>query len=144
MTTIPDDNLIGFYASFMTPDSDQNLIKNYLWSEDGLKNKLSSIKWQTYGHDFHLILFQFYVKPIPALRNNLRKIENYRRKEKSIGVPIIIDEANFFSLNVIERQKFLTNTILIKIDLLREKVKRNKLDLDVSKLKEDIAKLLAD
>jgi macrodomain Ter protein organizer (MatP/YcbG family) len=74
----------------------------------------------------------------------LRKIENYRRKEKSIGVPIIIDEANFFSLNAIERQEFLTNTILTKIDLLREKVKRNKLDLDVSKLKEDIARLLAD
>jgi hypothetical protein len=40
MTTQPDDNILGFYANLMVPDSDQEVIKNYLWGADGLRNKL--------------------------------------------------------------------------------------------------------
>mgnify|MGYP000203353182 CR=1 FL=1 len=40
MTDKIDENIIGFYASFNAGETDQELIKNYLWSENGLKNKI--------------------------------------------------------------------------------------------------------
>jgi hypothetical protein len=134
MTTTNSDNLLGFYASFNGPGKDQDEIKNYLWGKNGLKEKLLSIKWQDYGNDFHLILFQFHTNPIPYERENLRIIENYRRKEKAIGIPIIVDDDNFFNLKEIQRQLFFKQTMIERLGLLKEKVKRNKLDLDIDKL----------
>ena len=67
---------------------------------------------------------------------------NYRRKEKSIGIPVILDQENFFKLTETDRQKFFHSTILIRLEFLREKVKRNKLDLDIEKLKTDAGKIL--
>ena len=138
MTTTNSDNLLGFYASFNGPGKDQDEIKNYLWGENGLKEKLLSLKWQDYGNDFRLILFQFHTNPIPYERENLRVIENYRRKEKSIGIPIIVDNENFFKLDEIKRQDFFRTTIIDRLQLLKEKVKRNKLDLDIDKLIPDV------
>lgn len=40
MATIENDNLIGFYANFNFGDNDQEVVKDYLWGEHGLKNKL--------------------------------------------------------------------------------------------------------
>jgi hypothetical protein len=121
MTTIEDGNLIGFYASFGFDDNDEELVKTYLWGDNGLKDKLKSLKWQEYGQDVHLILFQFYVKPIQYLRDNLREIENYRRKEKSIGISLIIDEQNFFKLDATDGQVFLKKAILNKLEILKER-----------------------
>ena len=142
MTAIVEDNIFGFYANFISGETEQDKVKSYLWGENGLRETLKPLKWQNYGYDFHLILFQIYVKPIPHLRNALKEIESYRRNEKSIGIPIIIDENNFFILNEKDRQKFFLTTIQIKLNLLREKVKRNKLDLDIEKLKIDVDRLL--
>ena len=41
-----------------------------------------------------------------------------------------------------DRQKFFQTTIQNKLDLLKEKVKRNKLDLEIDKLKLDVDRLL--
>jgi len=143
MTTIKDDSLIGFYASLNSGEDEQELVKKYLWGDNGLKEKLKTLKWFDYGQDFHLILFQFYVRPIPYLRENLREIENYRAKEKSIGIPMIIDEDNFFRHNTADKDLFLKQTMLDKLDLLKPKLKRNELDLDIERLKCDIEKLLS-
>ena len=134
------NNIIGFYASFNFEEKE--IVKKYLWKENGLTEKLKSLEWKFYGEDFHLILFQVYVKPIPYTRANLREIENYRGKEKAIGIPIIIDEDNFFKLEEKGRQKFFQETIDMKLDLLKEKIRRNKLDLDIEKLKDDVRRLL--
>ena len=142
MTAIEDDNIFGFYASFQSGETDQELVKQYLWGETGLKEKLKSLKWQAFGQDFHLILFEIYVKPIPYLRDALKEMGNYRRKEKSIGIPVILDQENFFKLNENDRHKFFHSTILKRLELLKEKVKRNKLDLDIEKLKTEADKLL--
>lgn len=138
VTAITDDNLIGFYTSFNFGESEKDRVHEYLWGDKGLKNKLKGLKWQSYGQDFHLILFEIYVSPIPYLRKELKEIGSYRRKEKSVGIPIILDGENFFQLNESERQKFFERTIQNKLDLLKLKVKRNKLDLHVTKLKSDI------
>ncbi len=143
MTAIEDDNIFGFYASFQSGESDQKLVKKYLWGEGGLKEQLKTLKWQPYGQDFHFILFEFYVNPIPNLRDALKEMGSYRSKEKSIGIPIIIDNANFFELNELNRQKFLKSALIKRLELLKEKVKRNKLDLDIQKLINDTEESLS-
>lgn len=140
MTAISDNNIFGFYASFNSGDTDQELVRTYLWGVNGLQELLKSLKWQTYGQDFHLILFEFYVKPIPALRDALKEIGSYRRKEKSIGIPIILNQDSFFELDEINRYKFFRSNIINRLELVKEKVKRNKLDLDVDRLKIDTEK----
>tara|TARA_R110000737_G_scaffold325231_1_gene338522 strand:+ start:249 stop:548 length:300 start_codon:yes stop_codon:yes gene_type:complete len=89
-----------------------------------------------------LILFEFYVNPIPYLRGNLKEIGSYRRKEKSIGIPIIIDDENFFKLHGAEQMDFLKQRILEKLVLVKEKVKRNKLDFKIDKLIMEAEKLI--
>jgi len=121
-----------------------DLFCSYIWGEKGICNTLKKLNHSDYGKDVILILFQFYVNPIPYLRANLREIENYRPKEKSIGIPVIVDDDNFFNLSEPDRFKFFQHTLLNKLDLLKEKVKRNKLDLDLIKLKSDLNRLLGD
>jgi hypothetical protein len=142
MSTIEDGNLIGFFADLGLDRTDDEVVKDYLWGDNGLDKKLSSLKWKDYGRDFELILFEFRVRPPQELQDVLRDIGNYRKKEKSIGITIIIGNGNFFRLNAADRQAFLKKTILERLDLLTAKVKRNKLDLDVSRLKSDVEKLL--
>lgn len=137
-----DENIIRFYASFNAGETDQELIKSYLWNDNGLKNKLAHLKWKNYGQDLQIILFQVYVKPIAYLRKNLRKIENYRPKEKSIGISVILDHKNFFKLSESDRQQFFAETIVEKLGLVELKVKRNKLDFDISQLIADVKKSL--
>lgn len=142
MTSIRDDNIFGFYASFMKGETEEEQVLQYLWGVSGLKEQLKSLKWQSFGDDIHLILFQIYVKPIPYLRNVLKEIGNFRRKEKSVGIQIILDQSNFFNLSETDRHKFFHITILKRLELLKEKVKRNKLDLDIEKLKTETNRLL--
>jgi hypothetical protein len=49
MTEKIDENIIGFFASFNASETDQELVKDYLWSDSGLKNKLAHLKWKNYG-----------------------------------------------------------------------------------------------
>ncbi|WP_395049770.1 hypothetical protein [Flavobacterium sp.] len=142
MTEVVDDNIFGFYANFQIGELEKEIVKTYLWGNEGLHQQLKSMKWQTYGQDFHLILFEFYVRPIPYLREALKEMGSYRRKEKSIGIPIIIDQENFFNLNEIERFNFFHSTILKRFEMLKEKVKRNKLDLNIEKLIIDTGELM--
>jgi hypothetical protein len=71
----------------------------------------------------------------------LKEIERYRPKERTIGIPIIIHDENFFNRTDFERRKFLKDVILEKLDLLANVVKRNKLDTDIELLKSDVQKL---
>lgn len=142
MTKKIDDNIIGFYASFNMDEADQEIVKSYLWSDNGLKSKLSHLKWEDYGNGLQIILFQVYVKPIPYEREKLKEIENYRPKEKSIGIPIILDNENFFKLSENDRQQFFAESIVKKLGLVELQVKRNKLDFNISQLISDVKESL--
>ena len=123
-------------------DEKGNSFRNYIWGQNGIKEKLILLKRENYGNDMNLILLEFYVNPIPYLRQNLKEIESYRKKEKAIGIPIIITDDNFFSKTEEERYRFLKESILTKMDLLETVVKKRKLDTDVKKLKADIDRIL--
>ncbi len=136
------ENLIGFYASFNAGETDQDLVKSYLWSENGFQYKLAHLNWKKYGTGLQKILFQIYVKPIPFERKNLREIEKYRPKEESIGIPIILDKENFFNLSESQRQQFFADTILEKLGMVELQVTRNNLDFNISLLIDDVKKSL--
>ena len=118
------------------------IFRGYIWGEHGICEILRKLKYQTYGKDLKIILFQFYVNPNSYLKENLKKIEDYRKKEKSIGIPIIVTDENFFNKSDIGRYKFLKETILSKMHILSETIKIKHLDTNSDLLKLDLEKIL--
>lgn len=115
---------------------------SYIWGEKGIEIALKKLHWRNYGSDLELALFQFYVNPIPYLLQNLKEIEPYRKNEKSIGIPIVVNEENFFKKTEEGRYEFLKQSILQKMELLEEVVKKRKLDTNMQALKSDLEKVL--
>ncbi len=116
--------------------------KPYIWGETGICDFLKTLKFEDYGADLELALFQFYVKPTTIERQRLKPIEAYRKSEKSIGIPVIVDDENFFSRSEKDRYGFLKQSILQKMDLLAEVVKKKKLDTKIQLLRSDLEKIL--
>jgi hypothetical protein len=114
------------------------LFRSYIYGVNKLVETIKFLNHIDYGEDLKLILFQFYVNPIPYLLEHLKPIENYRKNEKSIGIPIIVNDENFFSKSESGRYDFLRESILQKLDLLEEVVKKKKLDTNMELLKSDL------
>ena len=119
------------------------LFRIYIWGEGGIGDALKKLRNENYGNDIAIVLFQFYIKPIPYLLNALKEIENYRKKEKSIGVSIVVTDENFFNKSEEGRYNFLKDSILQKLGLLNESVKKKKLDTNMELLIDDVKKVLA-
>jgi hypothetical protein len=143
-------NIFGCYASLTqaSPNADQkeqdllseqgDLFRTYVWGKNGICDIIKKLNQEDYGIDLKLALFQFYVNPIPMMEQALKPIENYRKNEKSIGMPIIVNYENFFSKSEEGRYDFLRESILQKLDLLTEVVKKKKLDTNMELLKSDL------
>ena len=115
----------------------------YIWGAKGVSQTLKKLKNEDYGNDISIILFQFNVKPTEIELQRLKEIESFRKNEKSIGIPIIINDENFFCKSEEGRYNFLKQSILQKLDLLSEVVKKKKLDTNMDLLKSDLEKLFA-
>lgn len=139
-----DENyIIGCFASTTMGDEQGVLFRTYIWGDEGIGNVLKALSYENYGNDMKRILFQFYVNPIPYEQQNLKEIEPYRVREKAIGIPIIVTNENFFSKSEEGRYSFIKQSILQKLDLLSEVVKKKKLDTKMDLLKADLEKLLS-
>ena len=136
---------IGFDPKLKEQDFQDiaNQFRPYIWGEKGISNQLKTLKIDDYGKDLKLALFEFHVKPTSVELQYLKDIESYRKKEKSIGIPIIITDENFFNKTEEERYVFLKVSIMQKMDLLEAVVKRRKLDTNMKQLKSDLEKALA-
>ncbi|MDQ6755849.1 MAG: hypothetical protein M3004_02850 [Bacteroidota bacterium] len=117
------------------------IFRTYLWGDRGICDILKSLKYPVYGKNLKLILFQFYVNPDPHLKKNLKEIEEYRKKEKSIGIPVIINDDNFFNISDIGRYKFLREIFISKLYILSEVIKVNNLDTNIRLLITDVEKI---
>ena len=135
-------NILGCYVSSINGDDNGDLFRTYIWGGKGICDTLKKLKHEDYGKDMMMILFQFYVNPSPYLQQNLKTIESYRKNEKSIAVTIIVNDENFFSNPEEGRYGFLKQSILQKLDLLVEIIKKKKLDTNIELLKSDLEKLL--
>ena len=136
---------IGFDPSLTEQDfsSLDNQFSPYIWEKKGISDTLNKLKYEDYGKDLKLALFQFNVKPTATELQRLKEIESYRVKEKAIGIPIIITDENFFNKSEEGRYTFLKKSILQKLNLLTEVVKKKKLDTKMDLLKADLEKLLS-
>jgi peptide methionine sulfoxide reductase MsrA len=114
----------------------------YIWGEKGICDTLKKLKHEDYGKDLKLALFQFYVRPSQIELQKLKEIEPYRKNEKSIGIPIVVTDENFFNESEEGRYNFLKESILQKLDLLAKVVKKKKLDTKMEQLKADLQKIL--
>lgn len=149
------ENILGCFISWAANYADEDpaiverrekkseLFDTYIWGEFGIRDPLKTLKRSDYGEDLKLALLQFYVLPLLEQLAYLKEIERYRPKERSIGIPIIIHDENFFNRSDYERRAFLRTAILEKLDLLARVVKRNKLDTNIELLKADVAKVLS-
>jgi len=117
------------------------LFRKYVWGESGICDALKKLRHEDYGKDLVLVLFQFYVNPIPEWLTKLKEIESYRKKEKAIGIPIVVNDEDFFNKTEKERRRFLEKSIFQKLDLLAEVIKRRKLDTDINRLASDLKKI---
>jgi hypothetical protein len=131
------------------PQEEKNLVlekgalfRTYIWGENGISAALKKLKRETYGEDLMLILFQFYVNPLPITLQNLKEIGAYRKKGKSIGISICVNDENFFNKSDEARRALLKNAILQKLDLLAEVVGRRHLDTNIKLLKTDLEAVL--
>lgn len=150
-----DKNIFGCYVSYPSLMYDAtelqkenakkqgDLFHEYVWGEKGICDTLKKLNQEDYGKDLKLVLFQFYINPIAYELNNIKEIEAYRKNEKSIGIPIVVNEKNFFSQTEEGRHSFLKQSIFQKLDLLAEVIKKKKLDTKMDLLKADLEKLLS-
>lgn len=150
-----DKNIFGCYVSYPSLMYDAtelqkenakkqgDLFRQYIWGDKGICDTLKKLNQDDYGKDLKLALFQFYVNPIAYELENLKEIEAYRKNEKSIGIPIVVNDKNFFSQTEEGRYNFLKQSILQKLDLLAEVVKKKKLDTKMDLLKADLEKVLS-
>src|SRR5260370_5016993 len=138
-----EQNILGCYVSSMKGDNNGELFRNYIWGENGICGTLKQLKVGDYGKDVIMILFQFYVNPIPYPQQNLKEVGSYRTNEKSISVTIIVNNENFFSKSEDERRRFLKQSILHKVDIFTELVTKQKMDTRMDMLKADLQKILS-
>lgn len=151
------DGILGVYANFGYDAYEQSgdvnkrreeqarIFREFLWGADakgGLSLKFKELKKGNYGKDLDLILFQFRVNPISSSLGVYKPIGNYRPKEKSFEVWITVNDDNFFSKNGKERNKFIKNTILDRLNDIACRLKRSRLDIDIDKLIVDVNDVL--
>ena len=141
-------NILAFFLSYPSlpidapEDVSEEVVKkgdefrSYIWGEKGIDVFLKSLSYVDYGKDLKRILFQFYIMPCDYERIHIKEIEQYRKKEKAIGIPIIV-ERSFFQFSETERRKFLVSSMLSKFNLLGNVVKNKKLDTNITKLVHD-------
>lgn len=137
-----NNSFISFFISSTLGDEKGSIFHSYVWGDQGIGHLLKPLKHEIYGQDLLIILFQFYVNPEKYLLDNLIEIESYRKKEKSIGIPVIITESNFFKKSEMQRLTFLRNTIIDKLYLLKKVIESHQLDVNIQLLRVDIEKIL--
>lgn len=137
-----ENKFLGCFISSDIDDPVSDSFVDYVYGSHGVSNLINKLSSEKYGNDLKIILFQFYVNPDPYLLEHLKEIENYRKKEKAIGIPIIINESNFFNKSHSERILILKKRMLDKMDLLSEVIKRKKLDTKMDLLIDDLKVLL--
>jgi hypothetical protein len=136
-------NMFGCYCSFTSKWDDNQkakdalaeqgkLFRTYIWGENSISVALKKL----------LILFEFYVNPLPFQIPFLKRVRIYRKKEKSAGIPIIIDGDNFFKKTESQRRQFLRDLIFESLCLVENIVQKKKLDTDIVKLRKDLERIL--
>lgn len=122
-------------------DGNGKSVRDFLWGDQGIDVEFKKTDYHNYGKDMKLILFKFYLNPDSELKY-IEEIESYSKKEKAIGIPIIIWMDDFLKLTDKAKYVFLQNIFTEKMNLLEAVVKKKKLDTNMPKLRIDLDMIL--
>lgn len=144
-----DVNIISFFLSYPSLPMDApeetsedairrgDEFRSYIWGENGIDVLLKSLSYEDYGKDLKRILFQFYIMPCDYERIYIKEIESYRKRERAIGIPIVV-ERSFFQSSEIERRRFIVSSMISKFEMLKNIVEKKNLDTNMVKLVLDV------
>ena len=119
-----------------------DLFSSYIHGEHGLDRKWNHLDFEYYGKDLKLVLFSFYIKPLPEMIAYLKEIERFHPKDKSVDMRLIITDENFFNHGAEGRILFLKDSVIQRLDLLAKLVRRRKMDTNMELLIADVKKVL--
>jgi hypothetical protein len=136
-------NILGCFVSYKNEDEKSGVIfRNFAWGARRICDIIKELNHEDYGKDLLTILIKFFINPTPQLEQNLKEIESYRKKEKSVALAIVVNNENFFSKSEEARRNFIKNSIFQKLDLLSALISKKRLDTNMDLLKSDLQKLL--
>jgi hypothetical protein len=112
----------------------------YVWEGNGFGELIDKISLnKEYGKGLKLLLIKYYIEgkfsgymPIEP------KINNYMSKSKDIAVDIAVTKELFHDRNEFERREFIVDSTLNAVKLVRDKLKKKKLDIDFEALINDL------
>jgi hypothetical protein len=116
------------------------LFRNYIFGENGINNIIKKIDSENYGNDIKLILFEFYINPLEQYFDYINKGINYRKKEKSIGIPVIITDETFFNKSEDKKLEYIKDIIFEELNILSEYIKNKKIDIKIGLIIKDLQK----
>lgn len=117
-----------------------DMFSPYVWQGNGVGELIDKISLnKDYGQDLKLLLIKYYIEgefsgymPIEP------KLGNYSAKNKDIAVDIAVTKELFHERSEFERREFIVDTTLNAVKLVRDKLKKKKLDIDFEALINDI------
>jgi hypothetical protein len=103
--------------------------------------EIYNLDYAKYGKDLEMILFYQYIYPYPELKSNIKSIPSYSKKEKSIGINIIIEDI-FVGLSEAEKVKYVLHELLGGLNKASDIIRIKKLDTKIDLLIQDITEIL--
>jgi hypothetical protein len=110
----------------------------YVWGQNGLGTRLVKELRQEYGSDLKLLLIMYYIEGKFAVNGpEQAKVNSYSNKNKDISVAISVTSKLFHLRNEFERREFIVDSSLFAIQMVEEKLKKRKLQIDFYMLSQD-------
>ena len=137
--------MIGYYLS--TGDQQgSDMFSPYVWGSAGFDVLIKQkIKNKDYGKDLELLLIKYYVEgEFSRYLPHEPKVNNYMRKSKDIGVDVAVTRELFHNRNEFERREFVVDSTINVVKLVKDKLKKKKLDIDFDALLNDLKEISAE
>jgi len=131
------------YFGKMGDECVSNLFSSYLWKEKGLDRLLDEeIGNKRYGIDLELLLIQYYVEgEFDPNGPEHPKVSNYSKKNKDIAVAISVTKSLFHNRDEFARREFIVDSTINAIKLVKDKLIKKKLDIDLDLLIADVKEI---
>ncbi len=117
----------------------------YIWKNSGFGALIDKITLdKRYGNDLKLLLVKYYIEGEFSSASDLPsepKVLNYSTKNKDIAVNLPVTRELFHDRNEFERREFIVDSTLNTVKLVRDKLKKKKLDIDFESLMKDITEI---
>jgi hypothetical protein len=131
--------MIGYFVG--SGDTNVNgMITSYLWGPNGLAKLVKPLKKKNYGPALKLLLIEYYGEGEFSSAFNVPnvKVSNYSSKNRDISVKVPVKRIDFHDTDDLHKRKFLVQTTLEAIELVRVRLESKKLDVDMQRLRRDV------